>query len=523
MARFPPGRLIREQRQKRRMTQASLAAAVGISAPYLNLIEHDKRPIGGALLHRIAAALAVEPGHFAGGEDVRLAQDLLELARTLSGVIADEAQALQLAAVFPDWARAIVQLHRSYRDTAEIALALSDRLSQDSTLIELSHALLSRVAAIRSFAEILEQHPDLERAQRRRFSGIVASEADRLGGGVRAMVELLGTPPGSNFEVAPNDEVDEYINYHNNYFPDLEDAAERLRHHLCSGDHLPSQAIAQRLADHGVEVIEDYDGVAGGVNATSPIRIDAGRSEASRRFILARHLVGLEHADLLARLADDPRLITSDAARTLSRRALANYLAGALLLPYETFLAAAEAWRYDIDRLAHHFGSSFEQAAHRLVTLRRPDAEGIPFAFLRSDPAGNLSKRFSTVGLRMPRFGGACPLWPLYSAFRSPERVVAQLAVMPEGERYLLAARCISKRAAGFGQVETLYSIMIGCDASHRARIVYGDGFTGSHGASVTEAGFSCRSCSRSACPQRAHPAILASDRQKEASADAPP
>lgn len=515
MARFPPGRLIREQRQKLRMTQASLAAAVGISAPYLNLIEHDKRPIGGTLLNRIAAVLEVEPGRFAGGEDVRLAQDLLELGRTLSGVVADEAQALQLAAVFPDWARAIVQLHRSYRDTAEIALALSDRLSQDSTLIELSHALLSRVAAIRSFAEILHQHPDLERSQRERFSGIVASEADRLGVGVRAMVELLGAPPGSSFEIAPNDEVDEYINYHNNYFPELEDAAEHLRHQLGGGDHPPTQAILARLATHGLTVVEDYDGAAGPDTATQ-IHIDARRSEASRRFILARQLVGVEFADLLAQLADDPRLVTSDAARALCRRALANYLAGALLLPYDKFLGAAEAWRYDIDRLAHHFSSSFEQAAHRLVTLRRPGAEGIPFAFLRSDPAGNLSKRFSTVGLRMPRFSGACPLWPLYTAFRSPERVVAQLAVMPEGEHYLLAARCISKRAAGFGQTETVYSIMIGCDASHRDRIVYGDGFTGSHGASVTEAGFSCRSCSRSACPQRAHPLILASGAQNE-------
>src|SRR3546814_12770366 len=78
-------------------------------------------------------------------------------------------------------------------------------------------------------------------------------------------------------------------------------------------------------------------------------------------------------------------LLTGEQARTTGRRALANYLASALLFPYAPFLAAAEDWRYDIERLAHHFGGSFEQTAHRLVTLRRPGAQGTPFAFLRSD------------------------------------------------------------------------------------------------------------------------------------------
>lgn len=495
MVRFPTGERIRQQRRKSRLTQAELADAVGISTSYLNLIENEKRPIGGALLNRIASALDVAPAHLSGNENLRLTQDLLELVRTYPDTQIDEGQALQLIAASSDWARAFLRLHRRYREAAETATAMSDRLSQDPALIELSHAILSRSTAIRSFAEILNQYPELEAGKRQRYAGIVAAEADRLGAGVRAMMDLLGTGPASTALSAPSDEVDDFINYHRCHFPELEEAAADLRGHFGDGD-IGSYALAGRLEQlHGVET-------------RALLRNDGTQPEASRRFLLTRHLMEMEFGDLLDGLAADRRFITSDAARALCRRALTAYAAGALLFPYDRFLATAEARRYDIEYLAQHFGGSFEQIAHRLVTLRRPGAEGIPFAFLRSDPAGNLSKRFSTLGLHMPRFGGACPLWPLYGAFRTPGSVTTQLAVMPEGERYLLIARCVSKRVVGYGQPETLFSIMIGCDASHGSRIVYGDRYAAGSEAGGTPAGFGCRSCSRPECPQRAHAAI---------------
>lgn len=510
MTRFPTGGQIRQQRRKKRLTQSALAAAVGISTAYLNLIENEKRPIGGALLKRIAAALGVEPSHLSGSENLRLTQDLLELARIYPDMPAEEDQALQLIAAAPDWARAFLQLHRRYRDATETASALSDRLSQDSALIGLSHAILSRSTAIRSFAEILEQYPDLKAPRRRRYAGIVATEAEQLATGVRAMVDLLSSGPGSAMPASPEDEIDDFINYHRSHFPALEEAADALRRRL--GGERPSAAvIAERLRTaHNLVIRDEAAGEAADPEDSAIIRIDGTLPEPSRRFALARALVGLEFGDLLAEMAADRRFISSDAAEALCRRALAGYAAGALLFPYDGFLAAAERWRYDLDRLAQQFGGSIEQIAHRLVTLRRPEAEGVPFAFLRSDPAGNLSKRFSTLGLHMPRFGGACPLWPLYAASRTPDRVVTQMALMPEGERYLLIARCVAKRVVGYGQPETLFSIMIGCDAIHSSRIVYGDAYARDP-RSGTPAGFACRSCSRVDCPQRAHPAILAS------------
>lgn len=501
MARFPIGERIRQQRRKSRLTQAELADAVGISTSYLNLIENEKRPIGGALLNRIASALDVVPAHLSGNENLRLTQDLLELIRTYPDTQLDEGQALQLIAASSDWAHAFLRLHRRYREASETATALSDRLSQDSALIELSHAVLARSTAVRSFAEIVEQHPDLESDKRQRYTGIVAAEAERLGASVRAMMDLLGAGPANAALSSPGDEVDDFINYNRSHFPDLEHAAESLRHDFGDGN-IGSHALAERLESrHGIEL-------------HTILRADETRPETSRRFLLARHLVEMEFGELLDDLAADRRFITSDAARALSRRALTGYGASALLFPYDRFLEAAEARRYDIEYLAQRFGGSFEQIAHRLVTLRRPGAEGIPFAFLRSDPAGNLSKRFSTLGLHMPRFGGACPLWPLYGAFRTPGNVTTQLAVMPEGERYLLIARCVSKRLVGYGQPETLFSIMIGCDASYSSRVIYGDRYATGSDASGAPVGFGCRSCSRTGCAQRAHASVVATDMQ---------
>ncbi|MFC3678299.1 helix-turn-helix domain-containing protein [Ferrovibrio xuzhouensis] len=509
MSRLPIGRQIREERQKKRLTQRTLAQAAGISTSYLNLIEHDKRPIAGALLNRIAAALGTDAGRLSGAANTRLAQDLMEIARTHAGLPTAEPEAvLDFVGSAPAWARAFLQLHRSYREASETAAALSDRLSQNPALIELSHAVLTRITSIRAFAEILREHGELDELSQRRFSGIIATEADALGSGARTMIELLSATPGQAAGISPDEEVDDFLVYHNNHFPELEDAADALRGLIGQNDRITDTAIAARLESrHGIRVTampETADTPESGV-----IRLDSARSAVSNRFLLARHLVEQDHAALLSDIVQASPLLTGEQARTTGRRALANYLASALLFPYAPFLAAAEDWRYDIERLAHHFGGSFEQTAHRLVTLRRPGAEGIPFAFLRSDPAGNLSKRFSIPGLRMPRYSGGCALWPLYGAFRTPDRIVPQLAHMPDGEHYLLVARCVAKRAVGYGEPGTLFSVMLGCDAAYAPRIVYGDLFGGSR-AAATATGIGCRSCSRAGCPQRAYPPVLA-------------
>jgi predicted transcriptional regulator/transcriptional regulator with XRE-family HTH domain len=516
MARLPIGARIRDRRRERGLTQTALAAEAGISASYLNLIEHDKRAIGGALLRRIAEILEIEVGHLSGSDDTRLAQDLVELARSLGGEPLPESSALNFVARFPEWARAFVHLHRRYRESADSALALSDRLSQDPALVELSHAMLTQVTAIRSFAEILDSHGDLAPDERARFAGIVSAQSDELANSAREMLSLLGSTRGPVRSSTPREEVDDFIIAHGNHFPVLEQAADHLRAELTDAGANLAAAVDERLTRaHGLQL-----GIASDLQhpvlRDDRLLLPEGTPEASVRFLQARLLAERELGELLDSLIEDPRLTADE-----SRAALARYTAGALRFPYEAMLETAEAMRYDVDRLGARFGGSFEQIAHRLVTLRRPGAAGIPFAFLRADPAGNLSKPFSISGLRMPRLGGTCPLWALHAAFAASDRPVTQLVEMPEGERYLFVARRVTKGTGPFGAPPVAFSVMLGCDAAYLDRIVYGDAFAG-RAAQPTPVGVNCRSCRRSDCAQRAHPAILPGKPEPAAERDGP-
>jgi predicted transcriptional regulator/transcriptional regulator with XRE-family HTH domain len=510
MARLPIGQRIRDARRESGISQLSLAKSVGISPSYLNLIEHDKRMIGGALLGRIAKALGVGIGHLSGTDDPVLVQQIMELVRSQALPGVEERDALKLVAERPEWARNVIHLHHKYQDAAETALALSDRLSQDPALMELSHAVLTQITSIRSFAEILEQVADLEPEERQHFSSIIASQSDRLGSSAREMINLLSGPANAPSFTSPEREVDDFIVWHRNHFPELEDEAYALHRKLSRKRNTLEGAIADALSrDHGIGVQRAAGADPGGKarKREKTLWLDETALETTARFQMARALVEIELADLIGEIANTQRL-TSDDSRNRAMRALANYAAGALLFPYHQFLETAENQRYDIERLSLHFRGSFEQIAHRLVTLRRPGAEGVPFAFLRADPAGNLSKPFGTPGLPMPRFGGACPLWAIYIALTSRDRTISQLAVMPHGERFIFVARRLSKRAVGYGAPRTTYAVMLGCDANYADRVVYGDAYAPGRNSLETPVGFSCRSCPRESCAQRAQPRV---------------
>jgi len=138
----------------------------------------------------------------------------------------------------------------------------------------------------------------------------------------------------------------------------------------------------------------------------------------------------LEHRKLIDSIVASANLPGRE-AEGLCRTTLANYFAAAVLMPYGRFLKEAEGSKYDIDLLCHRFGTSFEQTAHRLTTLQKPDARGIPFFFVRIDVAGNVSKRFSAGRFHFSQFGGACPLWNIHETFQTPGKTVTQIAYAP--------------------------------------------------------------------------------------------
>ena len=224
------GPKIRDRRRALGITQSGLAATLGISASYLNLIEAGKRNIGGGLLKRIADALGLAVDELDGKAERRLLGDLAELGAEppLAALRLDPGSAADLAGRHPGWARALVALHRAWLDRGRAVNALTDRLHQDPFLAEAVHDLLTRATVIRSSAEILESAGGLAAEPQRRFVSLVGAESRRLADVARELAGFFaaaraGTRPGT-----PACEVEDFLFDHGNHFPSLEQPAVSL-------------------------------------------------------------------------------------------------------------------------------------------------------------------------------------------------------------------------------------------------------------------------------------------------------
>jgi predicted transcriptional regulator/transcriptional regulator with XRE-family HTH domain len=516
------GPKIRDRRHALGLTQAGLAAHVGISASYLNLIESNKRSIAGALLKRIGDALELPLEELDGAAERRLLSDVGEIAGEplLAALQLDIGSAADLASRHGAWARALVALHRAWRDRDQVVTALSDRLSQDPFLGDAVHSLLTRAAAIRSSSEILATIGDLEPAEQRRFASIVGAESDRLSDIAHALAAFFDKGGGETRPLMPVEEVDDFLLDRDNHFPTLEEAAGRVRSALrADAAALDERTLVEHLRrEHAVGVRDRRARTADG-NAQPLAAFDADTRTLlladttpppTRRFELARLAADLHDGGAaVTSVIEASPLLTTGAARRRARRVLSSYVAGAMLLPYEAFHDAAIEARYDVDYLADKFGASFEQVCHRLVTLRRPGVEAIPFGLVRVDAAGFVTKRFPLPHLLLPRHGNACPLWALYAAFQTPGAIVRQLAEFPTGDRFLFVARTVEKPRPAFALPRRFMSIMLACDALHADRTVYADGLDLQSSAPATPVGSNCRLCVRRECFYREQDPII--------------
>jgi predicted transcriptional regulator len=197
----------------------------------------------------------------------------------------------------------------------------------------------------------------------------------------------------------------------------------------------------------------------------------------------------------------------SQTTANLVRRALAGYVAAAILMPYDAFARAVEERRYDIEAVARLFGTSFEQTAHRMTTLHKPGAEKVPFFFLRLDAAGNISKRLDGAGFPFASHGGGCPLWNVHDAFAAPGRVLTQWLELPDGQRFFSIARTVESGGGGYRQPRILRAVALACAAEHAPRLIYAEG-ADPRRAEAAPIGVSCRLCHRPDCAARALPPI---------------
>jgi predicted transcriptional regulator/transcriptional regulator with XRE-family HTH domain len=441
MARPLIGRTVRRLRTEQNLSQQALAARLGISPSYLNLIEHDQRNVTASLVIKLAEMLRVDLAALSGAQERELETGLREaFADPQLGAEQIPDAELEAVASNPNAARAILSLYRAWRVAREDA------------------------------------------------SGLALPSGRRL--------------------LLPNEEARDVFHERGNYFAELESAAEGIANALNAAPAETNHAIAERLRRvHGVSVrvCPMEDALRRYEPETRTLTLSEQLPRESRGFHMAFQIVLLEARDMVEALLGRIAPSTPEAT-SLIRIGLLNYAAAALLMPYTSFLEAARLLRHDVDALAARYCVSFEQACHRLSTLQKAGARGLPFFFLRLDPAGNVSKRFSAGGFPFARYGGSCPRWVVHAAFATPGTLRVQIAQLPDGATFLCFARCIEGPAAAWGEPPPTHVIAMGCDVGHAGEVVYGDGLNLDQ--AVVGIGLSCRLCDRQHCRSRAFPPL---------------
>lgn len=384
----------------------------------------------------------------------------------------------------------------------DVQLFAEDEEGQRIT--ELRAVLAERGAGV-ALAEVRELSASMPAVARAILD--LAARAREAGERADALAMRLGGEAGVTTP-APFEEVRDFIFARRNFFPDLDAAADRLVAAAALPVGRMAEGLAARLGRHGVRVEE---GAPETLRAFDPaarvLRLSPGVSAGRRAFQMATQLAFFECGAVIDTLAREGGFRVPGAER-LARIGLANYFAGAVLMPYAPFFAAAEAESYDIERLGQRFGVGFETTCHRLSTLQKPEARGVPFFFIRTDRAGNISKRQSATDFHFSRVGGTCPLWTIYEAFTRPGQILTQIAQMPDGRSHLWIARTVSRSQGGFGAAAKTFAIAMGCDLAHADRLVYSRGLDLRNPAAATPIGAGCKICERPACPQRAFPPV---------------
>jgi len=437
------GHRLRRLRRDHQLSQTDMAASLGISPSYLNHLERNQRPVTAALLFKLAELYEVDVRVFAAGGGAKTGSDAL-------------------AEIFSD-------------------------------------NLLSDLGVPRyELAELANNAPSIADAIARLYTAIKEAERNpnmANSGDARALV-------------TPENWVRDYIQQHRNHYPELEACAETLGGAL-SDPLSMSEPMRRRLKEAwGISARVVPQDELGNVSQLYDadrrlFLISSQLRPENRTFALAYQLALVEFAAVLDRMVAEAGP-PDEGVRQLLHMSLANYAAGAIMMPYGHFLASAEQYRYSIDRLCGEYGANVEQVAHRLTTLNRPGARGVPFFMLRVDPAGNISKRYAGENFPFSRFGGTCPRWNLHAAFQAAGQVVTQLIETPDGHRYFTVARTID-RPIKAELAGGLLAIGLGCDIRHAHRLHCAEGYDLAN-APVTPVGPACAICPRMDCAYRATP-----------------
>jgi XRE family transcriptional regulator, fatty acid utilization regulator len=446
------GPQLRQLRRERQQTQAQMAAALGVSPGYVNLLENNQRSLSVRLLMALADAYQVDWRELVGDETSNL--------------------------------------------LAELRTVIRDPMFADggSDLQELRAAIDHAPRLVEQFLRLYGIHrTTLERIMRQGAGGIpeglLASSGEAI--------------------------IHDFFRDHSNYFHSLEIAAEHLRAiESCDDPEDMYAMLKARLAKaHGITVrrrrteemtqaLRDYD------RDGRVIHLSEALDHTNQVFQLAHVLCLVESQNLLDELTAGSG-IRKPTSLARCHVELANYFAAAFLMPYEAFLKTAESTAYDIDRVAVRFGVSFEQACHRLTTLQRPGAQGVPFFFLRVDKAGNVTKRFNSTSFHLAEYGGACPVWNIHMAFRTPGVILPQFVELPDSDRFFTVSRTVDRPAVNLETQDHRLAVALGCELQYAKKLGYAASYNLDDQRMFSRIGINCHLCPRRACSQRAHQPVF--------------
>ncbi|PPR53545.1 MAG: HTH-type transcriptional regulator RamB [Alphaproteobacteria bacterium MarineAlpha5_Bin6] len=451
------GSKIRKERRVKGFTQSDLSKKLEISASYLNLIESGRRTITVPLLIRIGNELGISLKDLTVESNKRLLSDVMDV---LSNELFEDLditnqETTEFISNNPSIAKALLTLNDSYKSFRDDTQNRLEKLDVESSIRE--------------------------------------NKSTRL----------------------PVEIVSDFLQENKNYFDSLEKIAEKIREKIYfdEGHRTIGHSLIQYLLkEHNIKVKvaspEDSEKSVKFFDKDKKILfLSEMLTYSARNFHLA-YQIGYFDAQLTIDKIIKDNKIFSEELISLLKISLLNYFAAALLMPYDSFLLKAKKYKYDIEILMHHFAASFEQVTHRLTNLQRPGNSGVPFHFLKTDIAGNVSKRFSLSGIHIPRHGGSCPRWNVYIAFMNPGKIHPQISKMPDGKVYFCIARAFEKGIEKYGMPKSFVSIGLGCDVQYAKELTYSEGMDLSNKNLETPIGVSCRICPRLDCQQRAFPPI---------------
>jgi len=447
------GPKIKAFRRQMGLQANKLAAQLNISPSYLALIEGGKRKIDGDLLLRVCESLKIELSDLTSKSDLNLENNIK--------VILDDSLFEDLDILGPE----VKDLVNTNPKIGKALIRLGDILK------EKDHELVNKIE------------------------------------------KLSGKIVDNRKNSFPGEVISDFLQENKNYFPKLEEFANEIfnkvkqnnrTRYISLCNFLKSEyniSVQDVIPDEGKPFSKVYNEKNKELFLSDYLSLETKKLHAAAQ-------IAQEGASDYINFYLEKFNFPSEESKKLTKLALLNYCGAAILMPYKLFHTECKKLKYDLELLQNTFATSFEQVTHRVTCLNDPKLPGVPFHFLRVDVAGNISKRFSLSGIEIPRYGGACPRWNVYSAFSRPGVIQAAVSKMTNGEKYVCIARTVEKGVGRYGQKKSILSIGLGCEAKYAKDFVYTENLDLNDKKSEIPVGVSCRTCDRLNCSQRAFPPL---------------